>query len=275
MPKNSLSITDNRTGKSYELAIDDGTIRAMDPRQIKADEQDFGLLAYDPAFLNTAACRSAITYIDGDVGILEYRGYPIEVLAEQSTYLEVAYLLMNGELPTRAQLDPFVTEVTHHTYLHENVKEFIHHYRYDAHPMGMLVSTVAALSTFYPEAKRITDAPVRRLQMTRLIAKMPTLAAFSYRHSLGLPYVYPRNDLTFAGNLLQMMKRVAEDKYTPHPTLEKALDVLFILHADHEQNCSTNAMRGVGSSQVDPYALCRPPLQRSMARFTAEPTRRF
>jgi citrate synthase len=253
MAKNSLSITDNRTGKQYEVNINDGTIRAMDLRQIKVDAEDFGLMTYDPAYTNTASCRSAITYIDGDKGILEYRGYPIEQLAEQSTYLEVAYLLINGELPTKAQLDPFVSLVTTHTYLHENIKEFIHNFRYDAHPMGMLVSTVAALSTFYPQSKQTKDRELRRLQMVRLIAKMPTLAAFSYRHSLGLPYVYPRNDLSFAGNYLQMMKKIAEDKYQPHPVLEKAIDVLFILHADHEQNCSTSAMRGVGSSEVDPY----------------------
>ncbi|MBS2027750.1 MAG: citrate synthase [Deltaproteobacteria bacterium] len=254
MAKNSLSITDNRTGKTYEVAVNDGTIRAMDLRQIKTDAEDFGLMTYDPAFLNTAACRSSITFIDGDKGILEYRGYPIEQLAEQCSFLEIAYLLFNGELPNRGQLDTFVNQVTHHTYLHENIKELINGFRYDAHPMGMLISTVAALSTFYPEAKKTRDVENRRLQMVRLVAKMPTLAAFSYRHSLGLPYVYPRNDLSFAGNFLHMMKKMAEDKYQPHPTLEKAIDILFILHADHEQNCSTSAMRAVGSSEVDPYS---------------------
>ena len=254
MANNTLSITDNRTGKTYEVPVSDGTIRAMDLRQIKTDAEDFGLMTYDPAFLNTASCRSAITYIDGDRGILEYRGYPIEQLAEQSSYLENAYLLMNGELPNRSQLDTFVNQVTHHTYLHENIKELINKFRYDAHPMGMMISTVAALSTFYPEAKKVRDPATRRLQMIRLVAKMPTIAAFSYRHSLGLPYVYPRNDLSFAGNFLHMMKKMAEDKYQPHPVLEKAIDVLFILHADHEQNCSTSAMRAVGSSEVDPYS---------------------
>jgi citrate synthase len=254
MAKNSLSITDNRTGKTYEVPVNDGTVRAMDLRQIKTDAEDFGLMTYDPAFLNTAACRSAITFIDGDKGILEYRGYPIEQLAEQCSFLEIAYLLFNGELPNRGQLDTFVNQVTHHTYLHENIKHLIDGFRYDAHPMGMLISTVAALSTFYPDAKKTRDTENRRLQMVRLVAKMPTIAAFSYRHSLGLPYVYPRNDLSFAGNFLHMMKKMAEDKYQPHPTLEKAIDILFILHADHEQNCSTSAMRAVGSSEVDPYS---------------------
>jgi len=254
MAKNSLSITDNRTGKTYEVQVNDGTIRSMDLRQIKTDAEDFGLMTYDPAFLNTAACRSAITFIDGDRGILEYRGYPIEQLAEQCSFLETAYLIFNGELPNRSQLDTFVNQVTHHTYLHENIKGLIDGFRYDAHPMGILISTVAALSTFYPEAKKIKETENRRLQMIRLVAKMPTIAAFSYRHSLGLPYVYPRNDLSFAGNFLHMMKKMAEDKYQPHPTLEKAIDILFILHADHEQNCSTSAMRAVGSSEVDPYS---------------------
>ncbi len=253
MPSNTLSITDNRTGKTYEVPVADGAIRAMDLRQIKVDADDFGLMTYDPAFTNTASCRSAITFIDGDRGILEYRGYPIEQLAESSSYLEVAYLLINGELPNAAQLAPFVNDVTLHTYLHEDIKTFISSFRYDAHPMGMMVSSVAALSTYYPQSKQTRDRELRRLQMTRLIAKVPTLAAFSLRHSLGLPFVYPRNDLSFAGNFLQMTKRMAEDKYTPNPVLEKALDVLFILHADHEQNCSTNAMRAVGSSESEPY----------------------
>jgi citrate synthase len=253
MANDSLSITDNRTGKQYEVPIKDGTIKAMDLRQVKTDAEDFGLMTYDPAFTNTASCRSSITYIDGDKGILEYRGYPIEQLAEHSTHLEVAYLLINGELPNKSQLDAFTNEVTNHTFVHENLKDFIDNFRYDAHPMGMLVSTVSALSTYYPESKETRNKELRRLQMTRLIAKMPTIAAFSLRHSLGLPYNYPRNDLSYAGNFLQMMKKMTEDKYTPNPILEKALDVLFILHADHEQNCSTSAMRGVGSSEVDPY----------------------
>jgi len=254
MANDSLTITDNRTGKTYEVPVTDGTILSMDLRQIKTNPDDFGLMSYDPAYLNTASCRSAITFIDGGKGILEYRGYPIEQLAEQASFLEVAYLIFNGELPQRGELDSFVNTVTHHTYLHENIKHLIDGFRYDAHPMGMLISTVAALSTFYPEAKKVHDAENRRMQMIRLLAKIPTVAAFSYRHSLGLPFVYPRNDLSFAGNFLHMMKKMAEDKYQPHPTLEKAIDVLFILHADHEQNCSTSAMRSVGSSEVDPYS---------------------
>jgi citrate synthase len=254
MAKDSLSITDNRTGKTFEVPITDGTIRAMDLRQMKSGPTDFGLMTYDPALLNTAICRSSITYIDGDNGILMYRGYPIEQLAEKSTFLEVAYLLLNGELPNTPQLAEFHNEITTHTFVHENIKTFIEGFRYDAHPMGMLVSVVGALSTFYPEAKKLTDRTLRRLQMTRLIAKMPTIAAFSYRHSMGMPYVYPVNDLTFAGNFLAMVKKIAEVKYTPNKTLERALDTLFILHADHEQNCSTSAMRQVGSSQVDPFS---------------------
>jgi len=252
--KESLTVTDNRTGKTYELPVKDGCIRAMDLRQIKAQPTDFGLMTYDPALLNTAVCRSAITYIDGDNGVLQYRGYPIEQLAEHSTYLEVAYLLLNGSLPTQGQYREFEHDVIHHTFVHENMKGFIEGFRYDAHPMGMLVSTVAALSTFYPEAKQLNDPAIRRAQMVRLIAKMPTIAAFAYRHSLGMPYVYPVNDLSFAGNFLAMVKRIAEVRYVPNPTLEHALDVLFILHADHEQNCSTSAMRQVGSSRVDPYS---------------------
>jgi citrate synthase len=254
MAKDTLSITDNRTGKQYELKIENGCIRTSDLRQIKVDGNDFGLMGYDPAFLNTANCKSAITFIDGDKGILEYRGYPIEQLAEKSSYLEVAYLVMNGELPTKKQLEDFVYLVTHHTYVHENVKGFMDGFRYDAHPMAMLASTVAALSAFYPEAKNIKDPQVRRIQMIRAIAKMPTIAAFSMRHAMGLPYVYPDNELSFVGNFLAMIKKIGTSTYKPHPTLERALDVLFILHADHEQNCSTTATRLVGSSQVDPFS---------------------
>ena len=253
MAANSLRITDERTGRTYEVPIENGAIRATDLRKIKIEDTDFGLLSYDPAFLNTASTRSAITFIDGDRGILRYRGYPIEQLAERSSYLEVAYLLMNGELPGAPELQKWSHDVTHHTFVHENVKGFMDGFRYDAHPMGILVSTVAALSTFYPESKNIFDKESRRLSMTRLIAKLPTIAAWSYRHSLGLPYVYPDDELSFAGNLLAMMKKIAEPKYKPDPILEHALDVLFILHADHEQNCSTNAMRAVGSSHPDPF----------------------
>ncbi len=254
MPKDTLSVVDNRTGKSYELAIQDGTIRAADLRQIKASEDDFGLMSYDPAFMNTAACRSAITYIDGDQGILRYRGYPIEQLAEKSTFLETAYLLLHGELPSAAELDGWVFQVTHHTIIHENIKKFIDGFHHDAHPMGMFVSAVAALSTFYTEAKRIADEKMRSNQIVRLIAKTPTLAAFAHRHSVGMPYAYPDNDLSYTGNFLNMMFKTTEVKYSPHPVLERALDVLFILHADHEQNCSTSAMRGIGSSHPDPYS---------------------
>jgi citrate synthase len=250
----SLTVTDNRTGKTYEVPIQDGTIRATELRNIKVDSDDFGLMSYDPAYLNTASCRSSITYIDGEKGILEYRGYPIEQLAEKSTYLEVAYLLIRGHLPTQAELDHWAHEITIHTFVHENVKEFMQGFRYDAHPMGMLLASVGALSTFYPEAAAIKDDQVRSLQITRLLAKMPTLSAFSYRHNRGMPYVYPDNDLTYAGNFLSMIYKVAELKYEPDPRLEHALDVLFILHADHEQNCSTSAVRSVGSSQVDPYS---------------------
>jgi citrate synthase len=250
----TLSVTDNRTGRTYELPIADGTVRAMDLRQIKTDERDFGLMAYDPAFTNTASCRSAITYIDGDAGILQHRGYPIEQLCEHSSYLEVAYLLIKGELPTRAQLEEWVHEITIHTFVHENVKDFMQGFRYDAHPMGMLVASVGALSTFYPDASRINDEGFRDIQIIRLLAKMPTLAAFAFRHNMGQPYVYPDNDLDYAGNFLSMMYKMTELKYTPDPRLEKALDVLFILHADHEQNASTNAVRSVGSTQVDPYS---------------------
>ncbi len=250
----TVTIIDNRTGASYELEVTDGTIRAMDLRQIKASEDDFGLMSYDPAFTNTASCRSAITYIDGEAGVLEHRGYPIEQLCERSSYLEVAYLLVFGELPTAAQLERWVFDVTHHTFVHEDIKKLFETFRYDAHPMGMLLSGVGALSTFYPDAKRIDDPEERYMAAIRLIAKVPTLAAFAYRHNMGLPYVYPDNDLSYAGNFLSMMFKKTESKYEPDPRLERALDVLFILHADHEQNCSTNAVRGVGSSQVDPYS---------------------
>lgn len=254
MAKDSLSITDNRTGKTYELAVENGCVRAADLRQIKTGAEDFGLMAYDPAFLNTANTKSAITFIDGDKGILEYRGFPIEQLAEKSTYLEVAYLVMNGELPNKAQLDDFVHLVTHHTFIHENVKSFMSGFRYDAHPMSMLASTVAALASFYPDAKHVHDVRTRRIQMIRLIAKMPTLAAFSFRHSQGQPYIYPDNDLSYCGNFLAMVKKIGQNRYKVNPVLERALDVLFILHADHEQNCSTTSARVVGSSEVDPYS---------------------
>ncbi len=250
----SLSVTDNRTGESYELEINDGTVKAMDLRQIKVNEDDFGLMAYDPAFTNTASCRSAITYIDGEAGILEHRGYPIEQLCESSTYLEVAYLLVFGELPTKPQLECWVDDITHHTFVHENIKKFVEGFRYDAHPMGMLLASVGALSTFYPDAKKLDDPEERYMATIRLIAKMPTLAAFAYRHNMGLPYIYPDNDLNYAEDFFSMMFKMTEIKYKPDPRLSKALDVLFILHADHEQNCSTNAVRAVGSSGVDPYS---------------------
>ncbi|WP_210495938.1 citrate synthase [Patulibacter sp. SYSU D01012] len=250
----TLTVVDNRTGKQYEVPITDGTVRAMDFRQIKTGDEDFGLMTYDPAFTNTASCRSAITFIDGDKGILEYRGYPIEQLAEKATFLEVAYLLIFGELPTQPQLDEWTHAITTHTFVHENVKSFVEGFRYDAHPMGMLQASVAALSTFYPEAKDIKDEQTRYEQIVRLIAKMPTLAAFAYRHAKGMPYVYPDNDLNYAENFLSMLFKIAELKYEADPRIAKALDVLLILHADHEQNCSTSAVRSVGSSQVDPYS---------------------
>jgi citrate synthase len=253
MSKDSLTITDNRTGKSYEVAIQHGAIKALDLRQIKASDSDFGLMTYDPAFTNTASCKSRITFIDGDRGILNYRGYPIEKLAEKSTYLETAYLILHGELPTQAASEAFRHSITHHTLVHENIKELMGGFRYDAHPMGMLMSTVAALSTFYPEARHIDDEANRREQIFRLIAKIPTLAAFAFRHSVGMPYAYPDNDLSYCGNFLQMMFKRGGG-YKVNPVLERALEVLFILHADHEQNCSTSAMRGVGSSEVDPYS---------------------
>jgi citrate synthase len=250
----TLTITDNRTGRSYEIPIEDETIRATELRKIKVGEDDFGLMTYDPAFMNTASCRSAVTFIDGDKGILEYRGYPIEQLAAKSTYLEVAYLLIHGHLPNKRQLDEWTHEITIHTFVHENIKEFMQGFRYDAHPMGILLASVGALSTFYPEASAIKDQEIRYIQMIRLIAKMPTLAAFSYRHNRGMPYVYPDNDLSYPGNFLSMIYKMTEIRYQPDPRLERALDVLFILHADHEQNCSTSAVRSVGSSQVDPYS---------------------
>jgi citrate synthase len=249
-----LSVRDERTGKTYELPITEGTIRAPDLRQIKVDENDFGLMSYDPAFLNTASCRSAITWIDGDKGELWYRGIPIEQLCEQSTYLEVAYLLIYGELPTKDELDRWIYDITIHTFVHENIKKFVEGFRYDAHPMGMLLASVGALSTFYPEAAHIDDSDERYMATIRLIAKMPTLAAFAYRHNRGLPYVYPDNELEYPANFLSMMFKMTEIRYEADPRLTRALDVLWILHADHEQNCSTNAVRAVGSSQVDPYS---------------------
>ncbi|WP_372790083.1 citrate synthase [Paraconexibacter sp.] len=247
-------MTDNRTGKTYEVDVTDDTVRAIDLRQIKVNEDDFGLMTYDPAFMNTASCRSSITYIDGDRGILEYRGYPIEQLAEKSTYLEVAYLLIHGELPNQKQLDEWIHEITIHTFVHENLKQFCEGFRYDAHPMGMLLATTGALSTFYPDASKIDDPEIRYSHVIRLIAKMPTLAAFAYRHARGMPYVYPDNELNYPGNFLGMLFKMTELKYEPDPRIERALDILFILHADHEQNCSTSAVRAVGSSQVDPYS---------------------
>jgi citrate synthase len=254
VPEESLTVTDNRTGNTFEIPITDGTVKAMDFRQMKVSDDDFGLMTYDPAFTNTASCRSAITFIDGDRGILEYRGYPIEQLAEHSTYLEVAYLLVHGKLPTESELADWTHLITTHTFVHENVKEFITGFRHDAHPMGMLLGSIGALSTFYPDANNISDPENRMIQTIRLIAKMPTLAAFAYRHTRGMPYVYPDNDLQYSGNFLGMMYKMTELKYQPDPRVERALDVLFILHADHEQNCSTSAVRGVGSSQVDPYS---------------------
>ncbi len=252
----TLTVIDNRTTKQYELEISSGSIRASDLRQIKLSEDDFGLMSYDPAFSNTASCTSAITYLDGEKGILRYRGYPIEQLAERSTFLEVAYLLLYGELPTKVQLTSWTHNIMHHTMLHENAKKFMEGFHYDAHPMGMFVSTIGALSTFYRDAKNLQDRETRMLQAFRLIAKTPTVASYAYRNSLGLPYVYPDNTLSYIGNFLNMMYRMAEPKYQPDPILERALDVLFILHADHEQNCSTNAMRNIGSSNADPYVSC-------------------
>jgi len=250
----TLSVTDNRTGRVYEIPIKDGAIPATALRDIKAGDDDVGLLSYDPAFLNTASCRSAITFIDGERGILRYRGYPIQELAERASFLEVTWLLLEGELPARGQLEEWADEIVHHTFIHENIKKFIDGFHHDAHPMGILVGTVGALSTFYPDAKRIDDAASRRRQIIRLIAKIPTLAAFAYRHARGLPYAYPDNELSYAGNFLNMMWKSTELRFRPDPVLEHALDVLFTLHADHEQNCSTNAMRAVASSQVDPFS---------------------
>src|SRR6187399_1179727 len=250
----TLTITDNRTGKQYEVAIKEGAIRAADLKQIKAGQDDTGLITYDPAFMNTAACRSRITYIDGDKGVLEYRGYPIEQLAEHSTYLETAYLILFGELPNDAQLKDWTRQILMHTMLHENIKKLMEGFQYDAHPMGVFLSTVGAFSTFYPDAKKIFDEGSRKKQIHRLIAKVPSVAAYAYRHSIGRPYIYPDNDLSFTGNFLNMLFRMTELKYKVDPALERALDVLFILHADHEQNCSTSAMRGIGSSHVDPYS---------------------
>ncbi len=253
MGKNTLTVTDNRTGKTYEIPIEHGTVSAMDFRQIKVSEDDFGLMSYDPGFKNTASTKSKITFIDGEKGILLYRGYPIEQIAQQSNFMETSYLIINGELPTKAQLDDWSYQITHHTLVHENVKKFVDGFRYDAHPMGIFISTVAALSTFYPESKNIFDPEIRRMQIYRLIGKVPTIAALAYRHAMGLPYNYPDNDLSYAGNFLNMMFKMTEAKYKPNPILEKALDVLFILHADHEQNCSATTMRVVGSSHADPY----------------------
>jgi citrate synthase len=254
MSSDTLTITDNRTGRQYQIPIENGTIRAMDLRQIKVSDEDFGLISYDPAFTNTASCKSRITFIDGDKGILCYRGYPIEQLAERSTYLETAYLILHGELPSEAQLKEWTWNITHHTFIHENIKKFIDGFHYDAHPMGMLIGTVGALSTFYPDAKHIFDAASRLKQTYRLIAKVATIAAFAYRHRMGLPYSYPDNDLSFTGNFLNMMFKATELQYQPNLALERAMEVLFILHADHEQNCSANAMRSIGSSHVDPYS---------------------
>jgi citrate synthase len=254
VPGGTLTVTDDRTGKVYTIPISDGAISAADLRKIKVKDEDPGLLSYDPAFMSTASCRSAITYIDGDQGILRHRGYPIQELAEGASFLEVAYLLLHGELPTAEQLGTWSDEITHHTFVHENIKKFVDGFHHDAHPMGILVGTLGALSTFYPDAKNVTEPDNRRLQITRLIAKIATLAAFAYRHAMGLPYVYPDNGLSYAGNLLNMMRRMSEPRYEPDPVLEHALDVLFILHADHEQNCSTSAMRVVGSALTDPYS---------------------
>lgn len=253
MENETLSIVDNRTNKTYTIPLFKGTVRAMDLRQIKTGPDDFGVMSYDPAFLNTASCQSTITFIDGDRGILRYRGYPIEVLAEKCTFLEVAYLILFGELPSESELKEWTDKVTHHTMIHENIKKFMEGFRHDAHPMGMLVSTLAALSTFYPEARNVADRQNRKLQILRLVGKVPTIAAYAYRHSLGLPYVYPDNSLSYTENFMNMLWKMTELKYLPNPVLARALDVLFILHADHEQNCSANAMRAVGSSHADPY----------------------
>ena len=250
----TLTITDNRTGKQYEIPITDGTIRAIDLRQIKVDPEEFGMMSYDPAFMNTASCYSRVTFIDGDKRILRYRGYPIEQLAEGSNFVETAYLLINGELPTQSELDSWTDELNQHTVLHENIKKFMEGFRYDAHPMGIFLSTVGALSTFFPDAKQVLDTQSRRAQIARLVAKVPSIAAYAHRHSIGRPYVYPDPGLSFIGNFMSMLYRGVEPQYKPHPVLERALDILFILHADHEQNCSTSAMRSIGSSQADPFS---------------------
>ena len=254
MSGNSLTITDNRTGKQYEIGIENGAIKAKDLRQIKTGDDDFGLMTYDPAFMNTASCESRITFIDGDKGILEYRGYPIDQLAEKSTYLEVAYLLLHGELPTAPQLEEWTKNITFHTFINENIKKVMDGFHYNAHPMGMFEATLGALSTFYPDAKEIFEVECRWKQIYRLIAKVPTIAAFAFRHRIGMQYVYPDNDLSYEGNFLNMMFKTTELKYEPNPVLERALSVLFILHADHEQNCSTNAMRSIGSAHTDPFS---------------------
>jgi len=253
MAAETLTITDNRTGKTYEVPVEHDAIRAMDLRQIKVKEDDFGMMSYDPAYKNTASTKSTITLVDGDRGIMRYRGYPIEQLAEKSSFLEVAYLILFGQLPKQDELDSWVNDITYHTFLHENIKTLMQAFRYDANPMGMFISTVAALSTFYPEARKVEDPENRLYQIKRLIAKVPTIAAFSYRHARGLPYVYPDNDLSYTGNFLSMLFKMSEAEYTPNPVLERALDILFILHADHEQNCSTSTMRAIGSSKADPY----------------------
>ena len=254
MNTSTLSITDNRTGKQYEVPIEDESIRATDLRKIKVADDDFGLMTYDPAFMNTASCKSRITFIDGDKGILEYRGYPIEDLAEKSSYLEVAYLLLHGVLPAEEQLTDWTWNITHHTFINESIKKVMDGFHYNAHPMGMFISTLGALGTFYPDAKDIFNAEARWKQIYRLIAKVPTIAAFAYRHNVGMPYAYPDNDLSYEGNFLNMMFKTTESKFEPHPVLEQALSVLFILHADHEQNCSTNAMRSIGSAHTDPFS---------------------
>ena len=254
MSENTLTITDNRTGKQYQVGIENGTIKAMDLRQIKVSDGDFGLMTYDPAFMNTASCKSRITFIDGEKGILEYRGYPIDQLAEKSTYLEVAYLLLHGELPNESQLQTWTSNITYHTFINENIKTVIDGFHYNAHPMGMFEAMLGALSTFYPDAKDIFNVECRWKQIHRLIAKVPTIAAFAFRHRIGMQYSYPDNDLTYEGNFLNMMFKTTELKYKPNPVLERALNVLYILHADHEQNCSTNAMRSIGSAQTDPFS---------------------
>ena len=272
--RDAVTITDHRTGKSYEVPVQDGTIRAIDLRQIKVSPDDFGLMSYDPAFLNTASCRSRITFIDGDKGILRYRGYPIDELAEKSTFLEVAYLLLYGELPTKSQYDEWVHNITFHTMIHESLKTFMDGFNHDAHPMGMLIATVAAMSTFYPGARDIHSPGSRTKQIHRLIAKMPTLAAFAYRHSMGMPYVYPDNDLPYTENFLNMLFRIPASSWRPNPALVKALDVLFILHADHEQNCGTHVMRGIGSRTRIRTRRSRAPRPRSTVRCTAARTRK-